>query len=86
MRFAALGPQNILLCCCSFREKRSDPATAEAAGWPELQQAAMPFQLFYVIRKNQQLYEAEALLSWQAGGHCVWYSILNPENQATKGA
>lgn len=46
----------------------------------------MPFQLFYVITKNQQLYEAEALLSWQAGGHCVWYGILNPENQATKGA
>lgn len=86
MRFAVLGPQKSLLCCCPFREKRSDPATAEAAGWPELQQVAMPFQLFYVIRKNQQLHEAEALLSWQAGGHRVWYGILNPESQATKGA
>lgn len=41
------------------------PALAGAAGWPELCQAAGPFQFFYVVRKNQQLLEAKEVLSRQ---------------------
>lgn len=52
--------------------ERKDAATAEASGWPEPHQAAVPFQLlFNVIREKQQLHEAEELVSWQAGGHCA---------------
>lgn len=49
--------------------EKEDAATAGPSGWPEQHQAAVPFQLFYVVREKQQLREAEVLMSWQAAGH-----------------
>lgn len=61
--------------------KGSDAAMAGATAWPERCQAAGPFQFFYVIRKKQQLLEAEVLLSRQGtvSSSAVWLLQARPQ-------